>query len=318
MQIRRVILLTFFQCAAGNLFERIIPAFWSDDDIVEIQFYAVFYLATIGIAGPFILRAQQTAFVSCIKTFYRFHIGIVTATHQFIKDNQFPVEFQGRLARYRHATSVTTAIERAYPTCIVFIGSKVTVFSIIEYNVRLQWHRHTLHIAGKHRFVGQTDSAVCLIQTQECWVNHLLTVVAKEHLVGNDVRAYLQLYQWLRLLGGQRCTVTSYEDRTLDDGWVVGISTFQVERYLLGIRTEGVEGFGRGIVTLTTEEEIAIGVITFHGFRIGIWVSAITTAIDITIDSSMDTDGITTIDNTGYVVTTIYIINMSSIYQHTG
>ena len=71
-------------------------------------------------------------------------------------------------------------------------------------------------------------------------IYHLLTIVAKEHLIGNDIRTDLQFYQWLRLLRSQRCTVTTKEDGTLDDRLLI-CCTFQVKRYLLGIRTEGIK-----------------------------------------------------------------------------
>ena len=100
----------------------------------------------------------------------------------------------------------------------------------------------------------------------------------------------------------------------MDDGWLCRRITPQMKRHLFCIWSESIKGIyrrsGNGIV------EITISLIFFR-YRICIWVCTITTTIYITIYGSMNTDSITAIDNTCYVVTTIDVIDMSTIYQHT-
>ena len=50
--------------------------------------------------------------------------------------------------------------------------------------------------------------------------------------------------------------------------------------------------------------------------RIG--VRTIATAIDITLDTGIDTHGITAIDLSGDIITTIDVIDLSAPHQHTG
>ena len=149
------------------------------------------------------------------------------------------------------------------------------------------------------------------------FIYHLLTVITKEHLIGCDIRTYLQLYQRLTLLSCQRCTVSTYEYRTLDDCLTL-CCTCQMNRHLFSIRAEGIKGFSSRLIAFCTEEEIAIGVIVFIGWRVCIGISAIATAIDVAIDGSIDIDSITAIDRTCHIVTTIYIIDMSTFNQNTG
>ena len=61
---------------------------------------------------------------------------------------------------------------------------------------------------------------------------------------------------------------------------------------------------------------LAIGFIILS-YQVRIGVGTITATIDVAIDGGMDTDGITAIDSTCHVVTTIYIMHIATAYQRT-
>ena len=151
------------------------------------------------------------------------------------------------------------------------------------------------------------------------FIHHHFTVIAQEHLVSPHMGTNLQLYHRIVLLGGQRRTVTTYEDRTLDDGGMISIFTLQTDGHLLSIGTEGVQGIDRGGIARSAIVEVAIFVAVFIPlFIVRIGIGTVTTAIDVTADSGVDTDGITAIDRTRHVVTAIDIVDITATYQHTG
>ena len=90
-----------------------------------------------------------------------------------------------------------------------------------------------------------------------------------------------------------------------------------MKRHLFCIWSEGIKGVYRRSGNVIVEITICFISLIFFRYRICIWVCTIATAIYITIDSGMDTNGIAAIYSTCYVVTTIYVIYMSTIYQHT-
>ena len=63
--------------------------------------------------------------------------------------------------------------------------------------------------------------------------------------------------------------------------------------------------------------QVSIGIIVLKFWVVRIGIRAVTTAIDITIDATVNADSITTKDITCNIVTTIYVIDVASSNQHT-
>ena len=57
--------------------------------------------------------------------------------------------------------------------------------------------------------------------------------------------------------------------------------------------------------------------IILQGRIVRIRVRSIATAIDITLDTGIDTHGITAIDLSGDIITTIDIVDLTTLHQHT-
>ena len=89
-----------------------------------------------------------------------------------------------------------------------------------------------------------------------------------------------------------------------------------MDRHLLSIRTEGPEGVHGRVTAIVVE--VAIRLVILQIFVVGIWVVTITATKHITIDIGIDIDGITAIDGTRHVVTTIYIMHIAAAYQRAG
>ena len=80
---------------------------------------------------------------------------------------------------------------------------------------------------------------------------------------------------------------------------------------------KGIKYFKRCVTAFCREIEVAINIAIGKRRLVGICIGAITAAIDVAIDGSIDTKGITAIDRTGDIITAIDIVDMSSTYQHT-
>ena len=94
------------------------------------------------------------------------------------------------------------------------------------------------------------------------------------------------------------------------------LRTCQEDGHLLGIGTEIIERCQRFI---TCKLMVGITIIQFSKYRIvfqsciiSIGISAITATIDITLDRGIDTYGRATIHLSGNIITTIYIIDIST------
>ena len=149
-QVRGVIFLASLQLAihkvfSGNLSKRVVPTSRLDRQVIHVQLDTVLDLACccsiVGIifvrgVSALVLCTQNTSAIGRI-ILASLHIGIVTTSHDFLKDNQTTVNVIGVLASNRHASHVTTAVERTNLTGIVFIGIWVAIRRIIEHDSRL-------------------------------------------------------------------------------------------------------------------------------------------------------------------------------------
>ena len=88
-----------------------------------------------------------------------------------------------------------------------------------------------------------------------------------------------------------------------------------MDRHLLGVWTEGIEGINGVRTLIIVEVLIQIQLTQFRIIRISI--RAITSAIDVATDSGTDTNSITAIDLTGNIVAAIHIIHITSADNHT-
>ena len=88
-----------------------------------------------------------------------------------------------------------------------------------------------------------------------------------------------------------------------------------MDRHLLGVRTDGIEGINGVRTLIIVEVLIQIQLTQFRIIRISI--RAITSAIDVATDSGTDTNSITAIDLTGNIVTTIDIVHITATNDDT-
>ena len=167
-----------------------------------------------GLVGLRITKAQYAAVVFGIIIGCRYK-GIVTATHHLIIDNQFAIEVEGGLTWHRHAAPVTATEEGTDIGRIILVVRRVTIGQVVEHYSRLERHGSSLHVSLHLVSVRQVHLAeVVIIDTagvhvqdflrhvlgfRLCgWIitcHHLLTVVAQEHVVSDDVGTHLQLDQ---------------------------------------------------------------------------------------------------------------------------
>ena len=165
-------------------------------------------------------------------------------------------------------------------------------------------------------------------------LHHALAIVAKEHIVDIDIRAYLQVNHRICLCRGQCGTVTSYIDRTANDSGLF-LRTKQADRHLLSMGTEDVQGLNRliargkskrGIATvllflclylLRIIIEVAVAGKVFQSSVVGIGIRAVATTIDVAGNGGIDTHGITTEDMSGNIVTTVDVGHLTTTYNDT-
>ena len=166
--------------------------------------------------------------------------------------------------------------------------------------------------------VGQRHAVeISVIELEVVLVDHALAIVAQEYVVGNDVRAYFQLNHRLLLLRGERSTVAAHEDGAVDDGRMVFVSACQTDGHLLGIGTEGIEGFIGGLTALNPVAivEVAKGIVVGHARVVGVGIGSIAAAIHIAEDLCIDAHGIAAIDGARHVIAAIDIDNVSAAHQ---
>ena len=144
--------------AISNLGKCIVPTQWHDSQITEVDFQTVLDIAAavnILILTSFFLRTNDTTFVVSIKPLLSNNIGIVTTAHELIKDIQTAVYTEGYLARDSHTTYVTTTEEGTYVTGVLFIGCRVAIGFVVEYDSGLLSHGDTFHIIAELNRVFQ-------------------------------------------------------------------------------------------------------------------------------------------------------------------
>ena len=71
--------------------------------------------------------------------------------------------------------------------------------------------------------------------------HHVRTVVAQEHIVGNDIRTNLQFNLGIVHAGHNSSTVTTTIDTAMDNGRFV-LRSYHADRHLFGIGADGIEG----------------------------------------------------------------------------
>ena len=148
-------------------------------------------------------------------------------------------------------------------------------------------------------------------------LNHVGTIVTQEHIVSYHVGANLQFHQRFRLDSRQcrQCSaVTTTVDSTTDDGRLC-VGTRYTDRYLLGIGTEGVEGFRRVAARIIVE--VTIDVVIYQLLIVGIRIGTITATIDVTRYTGIDTYCITAIHTTGDIISAIDIVDIATTNYHT-
>ena len=161
-------------------------------------------------------------------------------------------EVDGGGSRTDHATHVAATVERTEVRRVHLIVIRIALDLAVEHHAGQEVHGATIHILVKdiaipdklhrvERLVAFTSRSVLSYQdTLGCHLsckhpqsislivgdNHVLSVVAKEHSVSNDVGADLQFSQMFfcsRFLF-QRGTVATHIDAAADDGGLVGLS----------------------------------------------------------------------------------------------
>ena len=162
--------------------------------------------------------------------------------------------------------------------------------------------------------------------------NHVLSVVAEEHVVDDGVRTNLDV----RLASGrdtcnvlsQRSTVTTHIETAIHDGRITFRSSYE-DRHLLCVRTDKIEGCGRFEIFCNTcyaccsKHFVRIVVevlpirIVFQVDVVGIRVRAVTSTINVTFYVSHDTYSIAGIDVTRDIVTAIYVVDFTSQHSDT-
>ena len=208
-----------------------------------------------------------------------------------------------------HTSHVAAAVERAEVAGVFHVVCRVFVGPAVERHAGDNLHSGSFHVFGKGGCICQFDGVelrrgvrTCITYITEglshdaqdtllnmigiiliIGLHHVLAVVAKEHLVGNDVGANLQLHDWGHLLrvGYQRGTVATQEDRAFDDGRLGG-SAHNAERHLFGIGTEGVQGLNRCLPGWHLVVEVAVNEVILQLAVVCIGIGAVAATIDAT------------------------------------
>ena len=100
----------------------------------------------------------------------------------------------------------------------------------------------------------------------------------------------------------------------MDDGGFV-LCSRHMDRHLLGVRTDGIEGLN-GVRTLIIVEILKQPLLAQYRI-VRISIRAITAAIDVATNRGTDTHSITAIDLTGNIVAAIHIIHITAADNHT-
>ena len=278
------------------------------------------------------------------------HEGLVTAAHQLLEDGDLVVEVYFLTALLGDAAHVAAAIERTEVAGVVRIALGVVPALVVKHHGGQDVQRGPLHVGLKLVCIGQGQRAE--LRTVGCQVgaqhgaqhtlvdivvvvlrvglHHVLTVVAEEHVLGNDVRANLQLH---RRIGHIRCgsqcgTITAKVDGAFDDGGVRRAGSPHAQRHLLGIGTVGVEGIERGgehfvsvrIHLIGVVDEVPVGQlgVVRQVFIVGIGVGAVAAAIDAALDAGVDAQGVAAEHLAGDVVAAIDVGHRAALDEQAG
>ena len=211
-------------------------------------------LVTIGVG-----IATDTAFIFCIPI-CRLNVCCIAPTNELIENDDRMLESDSLLAIHDHTTHITTTIERAKLGGIRFIGSH-----IIKHDLWLYPHSASFHVFGKHSRICQVHgvelAGACFRESETAirrvhvhifseqsqrigfiiGCHHILTIVTEEHLIGDDIRANLQLSRciFIRIIVAQCCAVTTTIDGTTNDGGL-GFCTYHTDRHSLSIGAESI------------------------------------------------------------------------------
>ena len=149
--------------------------------------------------------------------------------------------------------------------------------------------------------------------------HHLHAVIAKEHIVGNDIGAYLQLNNRVVQVGilyhGR--TVTADIDRAANDGAVAGTLAPKTERGLFHVGAVVVQSLNRGLTSRNLVVEVSIIGIILQVGVVGICIRAVATAVDIASDRGTDTYGRAAPHTPRDVVTTIDVVDVAALHNDT-
>ena len=247
-------------------------------------------------------------------------IGLVTTTYNLVVNHDIVAESNVDGTVISHTTHVSTTIEGAEIGGVWLIDT-----DIIEDYTGHDVHRHTIHILVKLFLLGQIHLAEVKVVVrsgilfQNIFGHHVGTVITQEHLIGNHIGSNLQLRTNMlsRGLTVKRSTVTTAIDGATNDGLLLFRSD-HTDSYSLGIGTEGIQSLHRGLSCRNLIVKIAIDIIVLQIRIIRIRIRTITSTIDITLDVTMNTYSITTIDIAGDIITTIDIVDITSLNQDTG
>ena len=192
----------------------IIPTLWLYLQTTEVQFQFVAYRSGRRTCRYCFKIAKQTAQVFSIKSCVTIYIGIVTATYHFVVDNYLVVEIDSNLSRYNDTSHITAAIEGTKLGGVWNIVGTVAICCALKHNCRLYLHGTTFHVFGKDTSIGQshlTEFCIIVIRilkrsgkgAQHTFTsdkvivsivfNHVLSVIAEEHVVDGHIRANLDV-----------------------------------------------------------------------------------------------------------------------------
>ena len=226
---------------------------------VEGQFQTVLDFSALHVAALCVLcrSAADAALVGSIQPLLCRHVGIVAAAHHFVIDDDGGIKHHVVLAFIGHAAHVAAQEEAANVGGIGYVVLAVIKQFFFEGERRPQVHCSPFHVFGKYGGVvcQFKVSVVCGVELQPFGTHHVFTIVAQEDVVGNDMRAHLQLHERVLVevdmcrIHLQRGTVTAAVDGATYDGGMLGILSSHHDGHLLGIGANGIQCIQRaGIV----------------------------------------------------------------------
>ena len=290
---------------------------------VEGQFQTVLDFSALHVAALCVLcrSAADAALVGSIQPVLCRHVGIVAAAHHFVIDDDGGIKHHVVLAFIGHAAHVAAQEEAANVGGIGYVILAVIKQFFFEGERRPQVHCSPFHVFGKYGGVCQIKGSVvvCGVELQPFGTHHVFTIVAQEDVVGNDMRAHLQLHERVLVevdmcrIHLQRGTVTAAVDGTTYDGGMLGILSSHHDGHLLGIGANGIQCIQRARIV-----QVAIDIMVYVIFFISIWICPVASAVDVAADAGRHADGIAEIDLAADVVAAIDVVNIAATDEQTG